>query len=1253
MANVGNWVGELSFTTGVGPASLGGAIAGFTTFASIGETNFWYAIVDGDNREAGEGTLSGGVLTRDIIYATLENGVYNDNSPTAISLSGQASIFSTFNKTAFDQFNNALKLPVGTSTGQLVGWNNTTSIWEVIESSAVPGTVPDGTVIGQILEWSGIAWLPVANFPMPIGAADGDIAIWSVSLTQWVSSSPSLLSNAIVAGTVDGQTLRWESDISEWIATNAINVADNGDVLIPNLIIAASDVGLGNVDNTSDTNKPISLATQSALDDKASAASLQAHVGDFTNPHAVGKGTVGLGNVDNTSDVAKPISTLTQAGLDGKADTIHTHVESDITNLDKYTQGQVDSEISGALTAHTSAPDPHPQYLLVTDLPQDNTGWFTDDVSSINASFLALLDDQSPGVESTSTGTSTVVDTPVLMGEFLKEPALTEGFTLTEGTFTFYLDLECNDVNGEVFIEAYRRTFAGVETLLGTSNNIILANNRQTYNTLLSIPGPFTFVATDSFVHKVFVNKNASGGNPLATLYMEGSTTTRVVSALPIATAPGAHTLTHQAGGVDELPHDTLAGSGSNTHAVIDAHIANVTTNPHNVTPNNLGLGSVDNTADTDKPVSVAQQTALDDKADNSALASHTGNVANPHIVTKTQVGLANVDNISDVNKPVSTAQQVEIDTKADQTSLDTHTGNTANPHVVSKSQVGLSSVDNTSDVNKPVSSDTQTALDAKATTAALSAHTGDGNNPHAVTKSQVGLSAVDNTSDFNKPISNSTQTALDGKQTQDVSLDQIAALVDPNADRILFWDDSINAYDWLIPGTNLSITDKTLNATGGGGSGDVSAVNAPVAGDFAKFTTPTDIEGRSLSETRSDLGISNIDNTSDAAKPVSSSQQDALNLKTDNSAFVAHTGDSNNPHSVTKTEVGLGSADNTSDANKPISSATQTALDGKEDVGGGGGGVSKNLLMNGAFQIWQRTQGPFDNITVGKTFTADRWNINASGGGNVDINGIVNDEKLSSLAFEISGNILAAGVNLSQRIESFDSAHAANKQLTISVRCKTSAATNLQFILRHANAIDDFSTVTTIQSSNVNVTAGGDVWETISFTFNTIPPNSANGLEIILQFNTLGAKVAVVTNIKLEIGTSVTAFEHVQQAEVLSKCSRYFQRVSAVGAAGSVVSFGIGHCIGQTTGAVAMSWIEKRIVPTLTANAVNQLALTTLAGTTSVLNGFNLGGSVRSINSGFILCTVVSTQLVAGDGTLLVSNENNTAYIDIDAELV
>ena len=46
-------------------------------------------------------------------------------------------------------------------------------------------------------------------------------------------------------------------------------------------------------------------------------------------------------------------------------------------------------------------------------------------------------------------------------------------------------------------------------------------------------------------------------------------------------------------------------------------------------------------------------------------MGAHKASMSNPHGVTKTQVGLGNVDNTSDANKPVSTAQQTSLNLKA------------------------------------------------------------------------------------------------------------------------------------------------------------------------------------------------------------------------------------------------------------------------------------------------------------------------------------------------------------------------------------------------------------------------------------------------------------------------------------------------------------------------------------------------------------------------------------------------------------
>lgn len=43
------------------------------------------------------------------------------------------------------------------------------------------------------------------------------------------------------------------------------------------------------------------------------------------------------------------------------------------------------------------------------------------------------------------------------------------------------------------------------------------------------------------------------------------------------------------------------------------------------------------------------------------------------------------------------------------------------------------------------------------------------------------------------------------------------SSLTDPNADRIMFWDDSAGAVTWLTAGTGLTITGTTIDASGGG----------------------------------------------------------------------------------------------------------------------------------------------------------------------------------------------------------------------------------------------------------------------------------------------------------------------------------------------------------------------------------------------------------------------------------------------------
>ena len=119
-----------------------------------------------------------------------------------------------------------------------------------------------------------------------------------------------------------------------YAAVTADNVSgvvaiQNGGTGATNITDAKINLILNNVDNTSDLNKPISTATQAALDTKentiAAGTTAQYYRGDKTW-QTLDKTTVGLANVDNTSDANKPISTATQAVLNTKENTANKSI---------------------------------------------------------------------------------------------------------------------------------------------------------------------------------------------------------------------------------------------------------------------------------------------------------------------------------------------------------------------------------------------------------------------------------------------------------------------------------------------------------------------------------------------------------------------------------------------------------------------------------------------------------------------------------------------------------------------------------------------------------------------------------------------------------------------------------------------------------------------------------------------------------------------------------------------------------------
>lgn len=79
-------------------------------------------------------------------------------------------------------------------------------------------------------------------------------------------------------------------------------------------------------------------------------SNLNNHIQDYQNPHKVTKDQVGLGNVDNTSDADKPVSDATQTELDKKANqTYVSQLQQTITSLQSTIQ-QLQTKVTNMST---------------------------------------------------------------------------------------------------------------------------------------------------------------------------------------------------------------------------------------------------------------------------------------------------------------------------------------------------------------------------------------------------------------------------------------------------------------------------------------------------------------------------------------------------------------------------------------------------------------------------------------------------------------------------------------------------------------------------------------------------------------------------------------------------------------------------------------------------------------------------------------------------------------------------------------
>ena len=301
----------------------------------------------------------------------------------------------------------------------------------------------------------------------------------------------------------------------------------------------------------------------------------------------------------------------------------------------------------------------------------------------------------------------------------------------------------------------------------------------------------------------------------------------------------------------------------------------------------------------------------LDGKVDD-----HINNQNNPHNVTKEQIGLGNVDNTSDLNKPISTQTQTALDGLNQ-----TITNNFNNLN---------SSIENETERATLAETEISTKLQQEMNTRVQEHAEIQGKIDTINTKIPNQASSTNQLADkafVNSTINSSaaffkgsfkSKAALDAVQwqTTDSSLENYVTNNDyayVEADEthnneawryIYVKDNAVSEWQPQFRVNESPFTQAQLDAINSGATADlINSIGSKLTQDAI------------------------VDSTGDSSIKAISQRAATLGINTVQSNLNTHILDKNNPHQVTKAQIGLGNVDNTSDLDKPVSTAVRAAL--------------------------------------------------------------------------------------------------------------------------------------------------------------------------------------------------------------------------------------------------------------------------------------------------------------------------------------
>lgn len=127
------------------------------------------------------------------------------------------------------------------------------------------------------------------------------------------------------AGDVVGPGTAVVDQLAAFNATDGKLLKDSG-IVTSNVMLVSN--------NLSEVNAAVAKTNLGLSDVATTPTHSNLTLDDGTNPHGTTKADVGLGNVDNTSDVNKPVSAATQTALNAKINTSEKGVAGGVATLD-------------------------------------------------------------------------------------------------------------------------------------------------------------------------------------------------------------------------------------------------------------------------------------------------------------------------------------------------------------------------------------------------------------------------------------------------------------------------------------------------------------------------------------------------------------------------------------------------------------------------------------------------------------------------------------------------------------------------------------------------------------------------------------------------------------------------------------------------------------------------------------------------------------------------------------------------------